>query len=112
MKISFKNHKLAKTFNSKSLLIREYGFQNARFIMNRMMVLYASPNLSEVPAQKPDRCHQLTGNRKWQFSVDIKHPFRLIFKPDHDPIPRKDDGGLDLNRITAITILGVEDYHK
>ena len=112
MKISFKNHKLTKTFNSKSLLIREYGLKNARFIMNRMMVLNASPNLSDVPAQKPDRCHQLTGDRKGQFSVDIEQPFRLIFKPDQDPLPRKDDGGLDINRITNITILSVEDYHK
>ena len=46
-----------------------------------------------------------------QFAVDLKHPYRLIFKPDHNPLPRKDDGGLDLTQITAIKILGVEDYH-
>jgi len=45
-------------------------------------------------------------------TFNINHPYRLVFKPDHDPLPRKDNGGLDLEMITGITILGVEDYHK
>jgi toxin HigB-1 len=40
-------------------------------------------------------------------AVDIKQSY----KPLNDPIPRKPDGGLDWTKITAIRILGVEDYH-
>ena len=67
--------------------------------------------LAQVPTQKPDRRHELTGDRKGEFAVDLRHPFRLLFRPNHDPVPLKEDGGFDLSRITAITILGVEDYH-
>lgn len=37
--------------------------------------------------------------------------YRLIFIPDHDPVPRLKDGGLDWSKVTAIKILGVEDTH-
>ena len=43
--------------------------------------------------------------------MDLAHPFRLIFVPNHDPIPLRDDGGIDRDRITAITITEVVDYH-
>ena len=58
------------------------------------------------------RCHQLRGNRAGQLSLDLDHPYRLIFEPDHDPIPRKEDGGMDWTQITAIVIIGVEDTHE
>lgn len=80
-------------------------------IMRRMDLLKAAPCLNEVPHEKPERKHELKGKRRGQFAVDLKHPHRLIFKPSHNPLPKKDDGGLDLTRITAITILAVEDYH-
>ena len=49
---------------------------------------------------------------KSQLSVDLDHPYRLIFTPAHDPVPRLEDGGLDWSQVTAITILGVEDTHE
>ncbi len=59
----------------------------------------------------PVRRHQLTGGQKGQFAIDLVQPYRLIFKPDHEPVPRKDDGGIDLNQVTAIKIIDVKDYH-
>jgi proteic killer suppression protein len=41
----------------------------------------------------------------------VKHPFRLIFEPYHDPIPIKEDGGIDLEQVTRIRVLSIEDYH-
>ncbi len=38
-------------------------------------------------------------------------PGRLGFEPASDPLPRKEDGGLDLTRITAVEIVEVTDYH-
>jgi len=43
--------------------------------------------------------------------VDLDHPYRLIFVPDHNPVPKREDGGLDWSRVTAVIILGVEDTH-
>ena len=111
MNIAFRNKTLKKVFNSEKELKKEFGSEKARLIMRRMAVLRASPVLAEVPYTKPERRHELSGKRSGQFAVDLKHPYRLIFKPDHKPLPRKDDGGLDLAQITAIKILGVEDYH-
>lgn len=72
-----------------------------------MSVLKAAINLAEVPTIKPDRCHQLIGNRKDEFAVDLKHPFRLIFKPKLNSPNEKND----LTLITEIIILEVENYH-
>ena len=53
----------------------------------------------------------MIGRRKGEFAVDLKQPFRLVFRPNHDPVPLKTDGGIDLEHITSITIMSVEDYH-
>jgi proteic killer suppression protein len=60
----------------------------------------------------PGRCHEVVGNRAGQLSLDLDHPYRLIFEPANDPIPRKDDGGLDWTKVTAVIIIGVEDTHE
>jgi proteic killer suppression protein len=111
MDITFRNEKLAKIFNSEKNLVREYGPENAAKIQRRMAVLMAASCLDEVPANPPERRHELVSNRKGQFAVDLKHPQRLIFEPNHDPLPLKPDGGLDLKKIKAVTIIEVEDYH-
>jgi hypothetical protein len=59
------------------------------------------------------RCHELRGGSlKGCLSVDLDHPYRLIFVSAHNPKPAKEDGGLDWSKVTAITILGVEDTHE
>lgn len=111
MVITFKTNKLRKTFNSGKKLKKAYGNENARIIMRRMTVLSAASNLSEVPTMKPERCHPLRGKKKGQYAVDLKHPYRLVFFPDHNPLPETKEGQLDLAQVTCIKILSVEDYH-
>jgi len=60
---------------------------------------------------RPARCHELTGDRKGQLSVDLKHPYRLIFEPNNDPRPSKPDGGLDWAMVSAVRILEITDTH-
>ena len=109
--IAFRTRRLERTFNSQRELDRTYGNRMARAIMMRLAVLKNAHTLSLVPASRPDRLHQLTGNRRGQFAVDLAHLFRLIFVPNHYPIPLRDDGGIDRDRVTAITITEVVDYH-
>ncbi|MCL2266890.1 MAG: hypothetical protein FWC17_03890 [Treponema sp.] len=52
------------------------------------------------------------GKQKGMLSVDLDHPYRLLFVPDHDPVPLKSDGGLDWKQVTAITITEIEDTHE
>ena len=111
MDIAFRTRKLAKTFNRADALRRTYGARMAETIETRMAFLMAAGNLSMVPTEPPYRRHQLAGDRDERFAVDLVHPYRLVFEPDHDPVPRKDDGGIDVARVTAIEVTEVTDYH-
>jgi proteic killer suppression protein len=75
--------------------------------------LWAAPTLEifAPPYSPPHRCHELTGNLKGQLSVDLDHPYRLLFVPDHEPVPQRPEGGLDWQAVTAIKIKGVKDTH-
>lgn len=112
MDVAYKTKKMRKIFNSERLLVREYGAERTRKIKMRQDFLRAAANLDQVPARPPTRRHELKGDRKGQFAVDLTNNYRLVFEPNHDPMPRREDGGLDLEGITAITILSVEDYHN
>jgi len=111
MEVSFATKKLAKILNSEKETVREFGAKLGKSIMRRLAVLEAANCLEDVPIKPPFRRHELKQNRKGRFAVDLEHPYRLIFKPNHNPIPVKADGGLDLKKITAIIILEMEDYH-
>lgn len=111
MDVTFRKRKLGKVFNAETSLKRSYGEPMARAIMLRMGYLRTAPNLAKVPVTPPERRHQLKGNLAGRFAVDLVHPYRLVFEPNHDPLPRKDDGGIDAERVTAVTIIEVIDYH-
>ncbi|MYA87725.1 MAG: system killer suppression protein [Boseongicola sp. SB0662_bin_57] len=111
MEIAFRTRKLEKAFNSENALQKTYGAKMARVMMTRMAVLRSARSLVLVPTTPPDRRHQLSGDRREQFAVDLVQPYRLAFEANHEPIPRKEDGGIDTERVTSITILDVVDYH-
>ena len=114
MDISFKNKKLAKSFNEGTVLDKIHGPLRAGKIRIRMQELRAAESLMDFwpPKSPPGRCHELTGGkRSGQLSVDLDHPYRLIFIPDHEPVPKLEGGGLDWRRVTRIKIMGVEDTH-
>lgn len=109
--IAFKTPKLAKVCNAERTLKARYGDPMAKTIMRRLAVLKSAQTLSRVPKSNPERRRQLIGNRSGQYAVDLVQPYRLIFVPDHNPLPRLDDGGIDTDRVTAITIVEITDYH-
>ena len=111
MEILFKTRKLQKRISSEAELVRKYGKENAKMIMRRMLVLQAAECLADVPRRPPDRCHALSGKRKGQYAVDVKHPRRIIMEPANNPIPLLEDGSVDLARVTSIRIVEVKDYH-
>lgn len=114
MNISFRSEKVARSFNEGVKLVKIHGKMRAKKIRIRMKELRAATSLQDFwpPKSPPERCHELTeGKRSGQLSVDLDHPYRLIFVPDHDPVPKLKDGGLDWSHVTAIEILGVEDTH-
>jgi proteic killer suppression protein len=105
---------LEKELSTESKLNKIHGTKRAQKIRIRLADLRAASNLMELgpPYKPPARCHELVGNRKGQLSVDLDHPYRLIFVPDHDPIPKLEDGGLDWSKVIALKIEGIEDTHE
>ena len=114
MDISFKSTKLEKVFNEGKRLKKVHGEIRAKKIGIRLKELRAATSLYDFwpPKSSPDRCHELTKERKGQLSVDLDHPYRLIFEPNHNPVPSKPDGGLDWRQVKAIMITGIEDTHE
>ncbi len=76
-----------------------------------MMELSAATTLSEISNLPPPRCHELKGNKQGQLSVDLDHPYRLLFIVADDPIPQAPDGGLKWDEVTEIEIVGIKDTH-
>jgi plasmid maintenance system killer protein len=111
MEISFANTGEEADWNDSKRLVRKHNAQRAKLIRRRLDDLKAAPNLL-VMRNLPGRCHELTGDRRNQLSIDLDGPYRLIFAPAHDPLPKKDDGGLNWELTTAIILLGVENTHE
>src|SRR5579872_7235208 len=109
--ILFQDRKLEKLCNDQSLLVRKYGPIRAKILRRRIGEFRAAETLEVMRSLPQVRCHELKGNRAGTLAVDLDHPFRLIFEPANNPIPRKHDGGLDWTKVTAIRVLSVEDYH-
>ena len=79
--------------------------------MRRLDEMRDADSLAVLKTLPQVRCHPLKGDLEGRWAVDLEHPYRLIFEPAHDPLPIRHDGSLDIDRVTAIRIVGVEDYH-
>jgi len=111
MQIDYKSRKLEKAFLKKAQAVKEWGGQNAQKLLQRHTELQAANNLEIFSTLPGTGFHSLKGDRKDQFACYGKYPFRLVFEAEHDPVPRKTDGGVDLSLVTQIRILEVVDYH-
>ena len=113
MEITFSEAKLEKECNNDRLMVRRHGAKRARLLQRRLLQLRAAPSLATFhpPYTGPARCHELKGDQQGVFSVDLDHPYRLLFCPAHNPTPRRKEGGIDWTKVTAIEILSIEDTH-
>jgi plasmid maintenance system killer protein len=111
MKISYQYKKLEKTTADFKAISKHYGTM-AKKVNQRIKEMEASTTLEVLGKIPAARCHELKGDWKGYLAVDVSGNHRIVFKPDHDPPPKKDDGGLDWSQVTAITIVAIgEDYH-
>jgi proteic killer suppression protein len=111
MELSFATKRLARELADDRALSRAYG-DRARRLKLRLELLAVAACLNDVPPAPPTRRHELTGEWAGHFAVDVTANWRLIFRPNHNPIPRVASGGVDLKAITAIEIVAIEDYHS
>jgi Plasmid maintenance system killer protein. len=108
VEINFKDKSLRDLCNHESLAQRNLGTNMARKLKLRLTQLSAALSMSELLVGRP---HPLTEKRAGQFALDLVHPRRLVFEPDHDPIPQTEDGGIDWSQVTRVIIVYIGDYH-
>lgn len=111
MDIRFTSAKLAKLCNSEKKLRGQYGPAMACMIQQRLGELHAAETL-EVMRLLPGHCHELKQNLKGLLAISLIGLDRLTFRPDHEPPPTLEDGGLDWSNVTKIVVVGIGDYHK
>ena len=111
MKIYFRTKKLQKECSETREMLKKHGAKRAGKLQQRLMELKAANTLEEISHLPPPRCHELTGNHAGKFSVDLDHPYRLLFIPANEPVPTMDDGGIDRGKVTEIEIVSITDTH-
>jgi plasmid maintenance system killer protein len=111
MDIYFRDQKLGKLCNDRKLLEKKMGADSARRIQRRLDDLRAAHCLEDM-RHLPGRTHELTSDLAGHLSIDLVHPYRLLFIPYNDPLPTKSDGGIDWNEVTAIEIVEIRDTHE
>lgn len=110
MEISYKNKKLEKQLTEPKELQKKFG-ELARKIKQRLQELSAAENLAVMRTIPAARCHELKGSREGELAVDVSVNYRIIFQPNQEPIPLKEDGGLDWEAVIKVQINEITDYH-
>ncbi|PHS35817.1 MAG: hypothetical protein COA82_03220 [Alkaliphilus sp.] len=107
MELEYKSNKLRKQCENPSLAKKEYGARIGNKLVQRVGELLAANSLLDIKCIPSARLHRLEGKRSTEYSVDLVHPFRLVFKP----VLKTDK---DMNKIANINIVKIEevvDYH-
>ncbi|MEY5034071.1 MAG: hypothetical protein RL447_449 [Bacteroidota bacterium] len=110
MKISYKNKKLEQQLNTDKGLAKRFGTLSKKVKQRRDQLKNAN-NLQVIADLSVLRLHPYKGNRKGEWSIDIQENWRICFEIDQDPVPRLEDGGVCLIKVTEIKIISVEDPH-
>lgn len=95
----------AKEVENLTSLRRKYGKAGDE-IAGCLNVLRCADTLQELLQLPPSvnyRCHELHQNLRDRFSMDLIHPYRLLFRPV-EPIPRRSDGGVDYLQVRGVFI--------
>lgn len=111
MDVYFRKSKMQKHSQTIADAQREWGTIRGILVRRRLDELAAASNLEMMKKLPGAKCHELTGNLKGKLAVNLDQPYRLIFEPANDPVPRKADGGLDWTQVTEINITDILDYH-
>ena len=110
MKIKYKTRKLERNLTDDRKLFKVYGLL-AKKIKQRIKELRNAENLETIGKLPQLRLHPYIGQRKGEWSINIKDNWRIIFSIENEPIPILDDGSVDLSKITIIKINSIEDPH-
>ncbi len=108
MEIEYRSKHLRKICEEERIAKSELGAPCAKKLQTRFADMCAAQYVSELIAGDP---HPLKGERKGQFAVSLMDGKRLVFEPAHNPIPLKEDSGIDWSKVSRVRIMEILDYH-
>jgi plasmid maintenance system killer protein len=120
MQIAIADKKLKRSLEKDRERQKLFGHEMAKKIQLRVNALSAAESLGDFwpPYSPPERCHELKADLDGYFSMDLVHPYRLLFKPLEKE--RDDPTQLTLElldqkqrwqSIKSVIITGIEDTH-
>lgn len=109
MQITYYNRKLRKLCGDNREAVRSLGQNSAKKLQSRLSDIEAALNVQDLPPV--GNPHPLVGDRQGQFSIGLAAGKRLVFIPNHNLVPKKDDGGINWALVTSVTIVFIGDYH-
>lgn len=108
MQIDYKDSKLQALCEKSREANRKLGADCAKKLQSRLSDIDAASHVEELIAGRP---HPLKGDMKGQFAIDLAGGKRLVFEPNHNPIPKKEDNSINWAQVTSVTIIYIGDYH-
>jgi plasmid maintenance system killer protein len=110
LEISFEDAVLAKIFRNGRELQKRHGVVRAKKIQQRLKDLGEAKSLVDM-RHLSGRCHELHGDLAGYLTLDLDHPYRLLFRPAIVLGPGP-GGGLDWTAVSAVIVVGVVDTHN
>lgn len=98
MQVEYKTKTMEKVCTDASVASKKYGSEMAEKIQLRIDQIRAADSVEQMVQFRIGRCHQLQGNRKNQYAVDLVQPQRLVFEKKG-------------NEIQIANIIEIVDYH-
>ena len=114
MNLQTRDKALRAALEDDSASRRRFGAEMAKKLRLRLDALTAAESLADLwpPNSGPERCHELKGELNGIFSIDLKQPYRLLFRPIEKDVQKdRSDEHQRWKSITAIELLRIEDTH-
>jgi toxin HigB-1 len=109
--ISFTGKDLRIWANDDRKAVKALGKHRADIFKRRLTQLHDATTLEDV-RYLPGKYNELTNKKKGQWACDLDQPYRLIFKPQEDPIPTNEDQQYIWSEIKGVEIIEIINYHK
>ena len=114
MIIHVADRKLKVALEDEKACRKRFGLDMSKKIKLRLTALRAAESLADFwpPFSGPERCHELKAELAGTFSMDLRHPYRLLFQAG-EPVNQQasQDGKVRWRAIETINITGIEDTH-
>lgn len=114
--VGYGNTKTEKLCHDKMLAKKTLGILIADKLFATLNFIESASSLNDIACFPPYRLHQLKGNKKDLFAMDLgrKSGYRLIIQPR--PLLDDEDNQLDFHskckRITSIIVLEVSNHYE